>query len=176
MADSSFISPSTKNAATKRNIKQVPFVELFNHRLQGVVSSGSDIERVYVSFFEAGTLDYYCSTNNNRPCGGLRGSPCNHLQAVMIEAIAAYGLDQVTNYLKIPGDVSHIHSAFDIMRCRKKRACKRSFQPLFKLPALSRTRNLKFSLTRNELVCLRSFVICHLSFVTCTERLALSEV
>jgi hypothetical protein len=116
MADSSFISPSTKNAATKRNIKQVPFVELFNHRLQGVVSSGSDIERVYVSFFEAGTLDYYCSTNNNRPCGGLRGSPCNHLQAVMIEAIAAYGLDQVTNYLKIPGDVSHIHSAFDIIR------------------------------------------------------------
>ncbi|MGK0290957.1 MAG: hypothetical protein ACI86H_002421 [bacterium] len=49
----------------KRNIKKVPFVELFNHRLQGVVSSGSDISRVYVSFFEAETLNYYCSTNNN---------------------------------------------------------------------------------------------------------------
>ncbi len=118
MADSSFISASPKNAATKRDIKQVPFVELFNHRVQGVVSSGSDIERVYVSFFEARTLDYYCSTNNNRPCGGLHGYPCKHLQAVMKEAIATYGIDRVINYLKVPGDVNQITSFGDILnRC-----------------------------------------------------------
>ncbi|QSJ14648.1 hypothetical protein JYQ62_22415 [Nostoc sp. UHCC 0702] len=118
MSYSSFVASSQKNIATKRDIKQVPFVELFNHRLQGVVSSGSDIERVYVSFFEAGTLDFYCSTNNNRPCGGLRGYPCKHLEAVMKEAIAAYGIDQVSNYLKVSGDVSQINSLVDILNRR----------------------------------------------------------
>jgi len=72
----------------KRDIKKVPFVELFGDRLQGVVSSGSDIERVYVSFFAAESLDFYCSTNNNRPCGGLGIYPCKHLQALLQEAIA----------------------------------------------------------------------------------------
>lgn len=118
MPNSSFIASNQKNAATKRDVKQVPFVELFNHRVQGVVSSGSDIERVYVSFFEAGTLDYYCSTNNNRPCGGLSGYPCKHLQAVMKEAIATYGIDQVINYLKVPGDLSQITSLNDIINRR----------------------------------------------------------
>ena len=36
----------------QRDIRKVPFVELFNDRLQGVVSSGSDITRVYVSFLK----------------------------------------------------------------------------------------------------------------------------
>ena len=56
-------------APVKRAVKTVPFVELASGRLQGVVSSGSDIKRVYVSFIEAGSGDYYCCTNNNRPCG-----------------------------------------------------------------------------------------------------------
>jgi hypothetical protein len=116
MPNSSFIADSQKNAVTKRDVKQVPFVELFNHRVHGVVSSGSDIERVYVSFFEAETLDFYCSTNNNRPCGGLGGYPCKHLQAVMKEAIASYGIDQVINYLQVPGDVSQITSLGDIIQ------------------------------------------------------------
>lgn len=97
---------------SRKGIKKVPFVELFNNRLQGVVSSGSDIERVYVSFFEAGTFNYYCSTNNNRPCGGLRGYPCNHLLELLEEAIAAYGMEEVAKYLKVSGDVSqiqHVH-------------------------------------------------------------------
>ncbi|BAZ00107.1 hypothetical protein NIES37_40900 [Tolypothrix tenuis PCC 7101] len=118
MPDSSFVGSSQNNATTKRDVKQVPFVELYNHRLQGVVSSGSDIERVYVSFFEAGTLDFYCSTNNNRPCGGLGGYPCKHLQSVMKEAIAAYGIDQVINYLKVPGDLNQITSPQDILNRR----------------------------------------------------------
>ncbi|BAZ49426.1 hypothetical protein NIES4103_20380 [Nostoc sp. NIES-4103] len=115
MTHSSFVASSQKNTAMKRDIKKVPFVELFNHRLQGVVSSGSDIERVYVSFFEAGTLDFYCSTNNNRPCGGLGGYPCKHLVEVMRQAIIAYGIDQVRNYLKVSGDASQINSLIEIL-------------------------------------------------------------
>lgn len=92
----------------KRNIKKVPFVELFQGRLQGVVSSGSDIERVYVAFFEAGTHDYYCSTNNNRPCGGLRGSLCKHLQELLGAAIAQYGPEQVIQFLQIPDELSEL--------------------------------------------------------------------
>lgn len=33
----------------------MPYVELYNGRLQGMVKSGSDAQRVYVSHFEAGT-------------------------------------------------------------------------------------------------------------------------
>lgn len=65
-----------------RKLAKVPFVEMADGRLQGVVSSGSEIGRVYVSSIAAGTHDYNCSTNNNRPCGGLCGSPCKHLRAL----------------------------------------------------------------------------------------------
>lgn len=99
-----------------RDVKKVPFVELFNDRLQGVVSSGSDIQRVYVSYFEAGTLNYCCSTNNNRPCGGLRGYPCKHLQELMSEAVAQFGLPQVIRFLKVPGDPAAIQSQYDILQ------------------------------------------------------------
>lgn len=84
-----------------RKLAKVPFVELADGRLQGVVSSGSDIERVYVSSIAAGSHDYTCSTNNNRPCGGLRGSPCKHLQALLEEAVLQYGLVRVAGYLGI---------------------------------------------------------------------------
>jgi hypothetical protein len=87
-----------------RKLAKVPFVELADGRLQGVVSSGSDIERVYVSSIAAGSHDYTCSTNNNRPCGGLRGAPCKHLQALLEEAVLQYGLARVTGYLGIEAD------------------------------------------------------------------------
>ena len=115
MPSSSFVHRQHTVLPSKRNIKQVPFVELFNSRLQGVVSSGSDIERVYVSFFEAGTLNFYCSTNNNRPCGGLGGYPCKHLQALLKEAIAQYGIQQVVRFLKVPGDLSSLQDAGAIL-------------------------------------------------------------
>ncbi|MFD1932739.1 MULTISPECIES: hypothetical protein [Nonomuraea] len=84
-----------------RKLAKVPFVELADGRLQGVVSSGSDIARVYVSSIAATTHDFNCSTNNNRPCGGLYGGPCKHLVALVDEAIVQYGLDRVARYLRV---------------------------------------------------------------------------
>lgn len=87
--------------ARPRKLAKVPFVELADGRLQGVVSSGSDVERVYVSSIAAGTHAYHCSTNNNRPCGGLRGAPCKHLHALTDEALLQYGVDRVARYLRV---------------------------------------------------------------------------
>ena len=87
--------------ARPRNLAKVPFVELADGRLQGVVSSGSDIRRVYVSSITAGTHAYHCSTNNNRPCGGARGSFCNHIRALIDEAVLQYGAERVARYLRI---------------------------------------------------------------------------
>ena len=86
--------------AWPRKLAKVPFVELADRRLQGVVSSGSDIERVYVSSVAAGTYTFACSTNNNRPCGGARGSFCNHILALINEAVLQYGAERVARYLK----------------------------------------------------------------------------
>jgi len=98
-----------------RKLAKVPFVELADGRLQGVVSSGSDIERVYVSSIGARDHAYHCSTNNNRPCGGARGGMCNHLRALVDEAVLQYGIDRVARYLRVElpesasagGDVFH---------------------------------------------------------------------
>ncbi|MFC6883311.1 MULTISPECIES: hypothetical protein [Actinomadura] len=87
--------------ARPRKLAKVPFVELADGRLQGVVSSGSDLRRVYVSSFTAGTHDFSCSTNNNRPCGGLYGRPCKHLVALANEAVVQYGLERVARYLRV---------------------------------------------------------------------------
>jgi hypothetical protein len=90
--------------ARPRKLAKVPFVELADGRLQGVVSSGSDIERVYVSSVTAGGHAFACSTNNNRPCGGARGSMCNHLRALMDEAVLQYGAERVVRYLRVDMD------------------------------------------------------------------------
>ncbi|MEU5364158.1 hypothetical protein ABZ354_11820 [Streptomyces sp. NPDC005925] len=87
--------------ARPRKLAKVPFVELADGRLQGVVSSGSDIERVYVSSVAAGTYAFACSTNNNRPCGGARGTFCNHLRALVGEAVLQYGAERVARYLRV---------------------------------------------------------------------------
>ncbi|WP_229401765.1 hypothetical protein [Micromonospora okii] len=91
-------------AARPRKLAKVPFVELADGRLQGVVSSGSDVERVYVSSIAAAGHGFTCSTNNNRPCGGLRGAPCKHLHALLDEAVLQYGVERVGRYLRV--DVS----------------------------------------------------------------------
>ncbi|MEU0134992.1 hypothetical protein ABZ172_13355 [Streptomyces sp. NPDC006296] len=94
--------------ARPRKLAKVPFVELADGRLQGVVSSGSDIGRVYVSSVATGSFAFACSTNNNRPCGGARGSFCNHIGALVNEAVLQYGAERVVRYLKaeVPeGDV-----------------------------------------------------------------------
>ncbi|AWT41223.1 MULTISPECIES: hypothetical protein [Streptomyces] len=87
--------------ARPRKLAKVPFVELADGRLQGVVSSGSDIERVYVSSVAAGTYAYACSTNNNRPCGGARGGFCKHIGALITEAVLQYGAERVARYLRV---------------------------------------------------------------------------
>jgi hypothetical protein len=87
--------------ARPRKLAKVPFVELAGGRLHGVVSSGSDIERVYVSSVAAGTCTFACSTNNNRSCGGARGSFCNHIRALINEAALQYGAERVARYLRV---------------------------------------------------------------------------
>ncbi|MFJ8629903.1 hypothetical protein [Streptomyces sp. NPDC093568] len=91
-------------SARPRKLAKVPFVELADGRLQGVVSSGSDIGRVYVSSVEAGTYAFACSTNNNRPCGGAHGWFCNHIRALISEAVLQYGAERVGRYLKVEVD------------------------------------------------------------------------
>ena len=83
----------------RRSLQKVPYVELFDGRLQGVVSSGSSSTRVYVLFVAAGSGDFYCSTNNNRPCGGLGASYCSHLDKLIDNGIAQLGADRVARYL-----------------------------------------------------------------------------
>ncbi|RCG22884.1 hypothetical protein DTL70_14245 [Streptomyces diacarni] len=87
--------------ARPRKLAKVPFVELADGRMQGVVSSGSDIGRVYVSSVAAGSYAFACSTNNNRPCGGARGSFCNHINALISEAVLQYGAERVARYLRV---------------------------------------------------------------------------
>ncbi|WP_079169629.1 hypothetical protein [Streptomyces sp. CC77] len=89
--------------ARPRKLAKVPFVELADGRLQGVVSSGSDVGRVYVSSVAAGMYAYACSTNNNRPCGGARGGFCNHIRALVTEAVLQYGAQRVARYLRVDG-------------------------------------------------------------------------
>ena len=112
---SSLLRSHTFAPTDQRVVKKVPFVELFGNRLQGVVSSGSDIERVYVSYFEVGTLNFCCSTNNNRPCGGMHSSPCNHLRELLHEAIVQFGMDATIRFLHVPGDVTQIHTERDLL-------------------------------------------------------------
>ncbi|HEY8380238.1 MAG TPA: hypothetical protein VIK91_27300 [Nannocystis sp.] len=100
-----------------RKVQKVPFVELYAGRLQGVVSSGSDVERVYVSYFEAGSGNFYCSTNNNRPCGGLRGSPCKHLVELLNEGVLQYGAARVIAYLGLnAADPDKVRSGNELLR------------------------------------------------------------
>lgn len=104
MSDSDWERSSTARVlppARPRKLAKVPFVELADGRLQGVVSSGSDIGRVYVSSVAAGSYGFACSTNNNRPCGGARGGYCNHILAMVNEAVLQYGGERVARYLKV---------------------------------------------------------------------------
>jgi hypothetical protein len=104
-------------SARPRKLAKVPFVELADGRLQGVVSSGSDIGRVYVSSVAAGTYAFACSTNNNRPCGGARGTFCNHIRALVGEAVLQYGAERVARYLKaeVAGPEPDAHAVVTVM-------------------------------------------------------------
>ncbi len=81
----------------KRDVDTVPFVEMHRGRIQGVVSSDSDIERVYCAFLESETGNFYSSTNNNRPDAGM----LKRIRYMMEEAIAQFGESKVAHYLKV---------------------------------------------------------------------------
>jgi hypothetical protein len=120
--------------ARPRKLAKVPFVELADGRLQGVVSSGSDIARVYVSSVAAGDYAFACTTNNNRPCGGARGSFCNHILALVNEAVLQYGGHRVARYLRI--DVANAEQdgpglAWAMDRTRPQAADSRTAAPVF---------------------------------------------
>jgi hypothetical protein len=101
-----------KAAKKVRNVKAVPFVELYGQRLQGVVSSGSDEDRVYVCFIEVGSGNYACTTNNNRPCGG--GGFCKHLSWLLEQAVEQYGGERVARAMRITGDITPEITAAEI--------------------------------------------------------------
>jgi hypothetical protein len=81
----------------KRDVDTVPFVEMYQGRLQGVVSASSDVNRVYCAFIEAGSGNYYSSTNNNRPDAGLP----KRLGWLCDEAVAQFGLERVVRFLGV---------------------------------------------------------------------------
>lgn len=97
--------------AEPRDVDTVPYVELADGRLQGVVSSGSDVERVYCAFIEAGTLAYYSSTNNDRPDAGT----AKRLTWLLEAAAARYGTARVLQYLRVPLDPAKVKRPGDIM-------------------------------------------------------------
>ncbi|MFJ9459775.1 hypothetical protein ACIRST_32470 [Kitasatospora sp. NPDC101447] len=97
--------------ARPRKLAKVPFVQLADGRLQGVVSSGSDIGRVYVSSIAAGTFEFACSTNNNRPCGGAHGGYCKHLHALIAEGVVQFGGPRVVRYLRVDTDTAEPDTA-----------------------------------------------------------------
>jgi hypothetical protein len=102
----SLLKKTVSKKRDRRNIKKVPFLELKNNRLQGVVSSGSDLARVYVSFIQAGDFLFNCRTNNNRPCAGIGGNYiCKHIRTLIIESCKQYGVAGVARYLKIEGEL-----------------------------------------------------------------------
>ena len=105
----------TKRYSGRRTVKPVPFVELSGGRVQGVVSSGSDIERVYVSFLEGKTGNYYCCTNNNRPCAGMCGAPCKHIAEMIDEAMRQYGPEEVALYLGLSATARSVENARGVL-------------------------------------------------------------
>src|SRR5690606_17497251 len=87
--------------ARPRKLSKVPFVELADGRLQGVVSSGSDIGRGYVSSVAAGTYAFACSTNNNRPCGGARATVRKRVAPLSTEAVLRYRAGRAARCLRV---------------------------------------------------------------------------
>ncbi len=83
----------------KRDVDTAPFVELYQGRLQGVVSASSDPNRVYCAFIEAGSGNYYSSTNNNRPDAGTS----KRLGWLCTEAVAQFGVERVVRFLQLEG-------------------------------------------------------------------------
>lgn len=95
--------------------RSVPFVELHDDRIQGVVASSSSNERVYVSYIEAESGNFYCRTNNNRRCGGLRQHGCKHIRKLVEEAMVRLPPESVREYVGLNGNNEDVAGATDII-------------------------------------------------------------
>ena len=104
------LPPPAAAAAGELDVETVPFVEMADGKLRGVVSSGSDVERVYCAFVEAGSLAYYSSTNNNRPDAGT----AKRIGWLLEAAVAQFGVEAVVRFLKLPTDPAKVKRHSDI--------------------------------------------------------------
>jgi hypothetical protein len=104
-----------------RDVDTVPFVELYNNRVQGVVSSGSDPARVYCAFLEAGGGDHYSSTNNNRPDAGT----AKRIGWLVEEAVHQFGAERVARYLQAPCDPTQVKRAGEIVNLLLRRGARK---------------------------------------------------
>lgn len=118
-AEHTAVRPSAEPSV--RDVDTVPFVELFNNRLQGVVSSGSDPARVYCAFLEGGSGDYYSSTNNNRPDAGM----AKRLNWLAEEAVRQFGIERVARYLQAPGDPGQYKRAAELVGALTRRGSRK---------------------------------------------------
>jgi hypothetical protein len=114
-AQNTAVVPGTEPPA--RDVDTVPFVELCDNRMQGVVSSGSDPARVYCAFLEAGSGDYYSSTNNNRPDAGM----AKRLNWLAEEAVKQFGAERVARYLQVPADPAQVKRSAEIVSLLTRR-------------------------------------------------------
>jgi hypothetical protein len=108
--------------ASSRDVDTVPFVELADGRVQGVVSASSDVERVYCAFLEAGTGVHYSSTNNNRPDAGTE----KRMRWLVEEAVKQYGAERIARYLEVPGDPANFKDASSILGALLRRGGRRA--------------------------------------------------
>jgi hypothetical protein len=115
LLDNTAVVPASAPAV--RDVDTVPFVELFNNRVQGVVSASSDPNRVYCAFLEAGTGNYYSSTNNNRSDAGM----AKRMNWLLEEAVKEFGAERVARYLQVPGDPAKVRTYHDIISLLMRR-------------------------------------------------------
>src|ERR1700726_4428923 len=107
--------------SARRDVDTVPFVELFNNRVQGVVSSGSDAARVYCAFLEAGSGNHYSSTNNNRPDAGTP----KRIGWLLDEAVKQFGAEKVARYLQAPCDPTQARRGSEILNLLMRRGARK---------------------------------------------------
>ncbi|MEO0600195.1 MAG: hypothetical protein AAF211_02095 [Myxococcota bacterium] len=81
----------------------VPFVELFDGRLQGIVAASGVLDRVHVTLVEAHTGNWACSTGH-QPCPHtLEGTaPCAHVRALVASAVEDFGAERIAHFLGHP--------------------------------------------------------------------------
>jgi hypothetical protein len=121
----SVLKQGSSSSKIQKKVKSVPFVELYGGRLQGVVSSGSDPNRVYVNYITAGDPNhFYCSTNNDRICSGLYSRPCGHIHEMFDVAALKFGIARVASYLGVEGDLSTLTTSGSVigrLKCSMQR-------------------------------------------------------